>query len=118
MNNNPERLSSRTKQYVNKYMRQLRILSRSFIAACETDRKDSARAQLARLRRLADRMDGYNFKSHDRKFVLAVKGILLPAFEQALSSFNSGNWLVACKTIETAVTDTLTIENNTTIRLS
>jgi hypothetical protein len=113
MNNNTERLSFRAKEYVSKYMQELRELSKSFLEACDGKGKNGARAQLFRLRRIIERMDSNNFKARDRKFVLEAKEILLPSYEQALKLFNQGDWVVARQKIEDAMVDTLTIESVT-----
>jgi len=114
MNHDPERISSRAKDYISKYMQDLREVSKSFLRTFDGNGKDGARAQLLRLRKLIDRMDSYTFKPRERKFVLEAKEILLPTFEQALRSFNQGNWFLVRKSIEDAMVDTMTIERITT----
>lgn len=114
MNHDPERISSRAKDYISKYMQDLREVSKSFLRTFDGNGKDGARAQLLRLRKLIDRMDSYTFKPRERKFVLEAKEILLPTFEQALRSFNQGNWFLVRKSIEDAMVDTMTIETITT----
>ena len=113
MNNGSEKLTVRAKEYVSKYMHELRGISKSFLQTNEGDGKYGARAQLLRLRNLTDRMDSDNFNARDRKFVLEAKEILLPSYEQAIKYFNQGDWFVARQVIEDAMVDTLTIESVT-----
>jgi len=113
MNNGSENITVRAKEYVNKYMHELRDVSKSFLEASAGQGKNGARGHLIRLRKLIDRMDYYNFKARDRKFVLEAKDILLPSFEQAIKCFNQGDWFVARQVIQDAMIDTLTIESFT-----
>lgn len=111
MNNGPENITVRAKEYVSKYMHELRDVSKSFLEASAGQGKNGARGHLMRLRKLIERMDYYNFKAHDRKFVLEAKDILLPSFDQAIKCFNQGDWFVARQVIQDAMIDTLTIES-------
>lgn len=113
MNNGTEKLTIRAKEYVSKYMHDLRDISKAFLEASAVQGKNESRAHLLRLRKLIERMDYYNFKARDRKFVLEAKEILQPSFEQAIKCFNQGDWFVARQVIEDAVIDTLTIESFT-----
>ncbi len=113
MNNGIEKLTPRVKEYVSKYMQELRAVSKSFLAASSGKEKDGARAQLLRLRKLLERIDSNNFNARDRKFILEAKEILMPSYEQALRSFNQGDWFIARQMVEDAIIDTLTIESVT-----
>jgi hypothetical protein len=111
--NASENITIRAKEYVSKYMQELRDVSKSFLEASAGQGKNGARGHLMRLRKLIDRMDYYNFKARDRKFVIEAKGILVPSFEQAIKYFNQGDWFDARQVIQDAMVDTLTIESFT-----
>ncbi|MEO0093321.1 MAG: hypothetical protein ABIK93_05835 [candidate division WOR-3 bacterium] len=113
MDNGREKLTNRVKEYISKHMQELRTLSKSFLATSGEKEKESARAQLLRLRKLIERMDSNNFKAQDKKFISEAKEILLPSYEQALRSFNQGDWFMARQLVEDAIIDTLTIESVT-----
>jgi|UniRef100_A0A7C6A8V8 hypothetical protein len=113
MNNEQERLTPRLKEYMTKYMQDLRAISKSFLNACAEKGKDSACAQLLRLRKLIERMDSNNFKAQDKKFISEAKAILLPTYEQAYKLLNQGDWFCARQLVEDAIVDTLTIESIT-----
>lgn len=113
MANDNYRLTERAKEYVSSYMENLRIIAKTFLVASAERGKDSAQAQLLRLKKLIERMDSNNFETQDKKFITETQAILIPSFEQALRSFNHGDWFIARQLIEDAIIDILTIESVT-----
>lgn len=113
MNNEREKLTPQVKEYVSKYMQELRAVSKSFLTEVDKNGKESARVLLLRLRKLIERMDSSNFNTSDRRFIRQAKDILLPSYQEALELLNQGDWFIARQLVEDAIVDTLTIESVT-----